>query len=156
LDQPVGSDEGRRGGTTDAGRRPSPGIAQRRDNTLRAAELIVGIELPRSPFAEHSWYLKVRDRHSYAFALVSVAAGLRIEHGMIEAAAIALGGVAAMPWRVAEAEAGLIGQSPTEGVFRRAAERIMVFAQPLSQNAFKVDLGRHSVVRALSMAQRVT
>jgi xanthine dehydrogenase YagS FAD-binding subunit len=133
-----------------------PGDDPQRDNTLRAAELIVGIELPPSPFAEHSWYLKVRDRHSYAFALVSVAAGLRIEHGVIEAAAITLGGVAAMPWRVAEAEAGLIGQSPTEDVFRRAAERIMVGAQPLSQNAFKVDLGRHSVVRALSMAQHVT
>ncbi len=71
---------------------------------------------------------------------------------MIRAAAIALGGVAAKPWRVAEAEAGLIGQPPTEGAFRQVAERVMFGAQPLSQNAFKVDLGRHSVVRTSSMA----
>ena len=129
-----------------------PGDEPERDNTLRAAELIVGIELPPSPFAEHSWYLKVRDRHSYAFALVSVAAGLQIDDGVISSAAIALGGVAAMPWRVAEAEAGLVGQPPTEHAFRRAAERVMMGAKPLSQNGFKVDLGRHGVVRALSKA----
>ena len=76
-----------------------PGDTPSVDNTLRPAELIVGIELPPSPFAEHSWYLKVRDRHSYAFALVSVAAGLRIDRRRDRAAAIALGGVAATPWR---------------------------------------------------------
>ncbi|GAB7068792.1 xanthine dehydrogenase family protein subunit M [Mycobacterium hodleri] len=133
-----------------------PGDEPHRDNTLRAAELIVGIELPPSPFAEHSWYLKVRDRHSYAFALVSVAAGLRVEDGVVTAAAVALGGVAPMPWRVAEADALLIGQSPTDAVFRRAAKRIMADAEPLGQNGFKVDLGRHSVVRALSTALRVS
>jgi len=132
-----------------------PGDEPQRDNTLHTAELIVGIELPPSPFAEHSWYLKVRDRHSYAFALVSVAAGLRVEDGVISAAAVALGGVAPMPWRVAEADAGLLGQPPTEAVFRRAAEQIMAGARPLSQNGFKVDLGKHSVVRALSSALRV-
>jgi len=133
-----------------------PGDEPQRDNTLHSAEFIVGIELPPSPFAEHSWYLKVRDRHSYAFALVSVAAGLRVEDGVITAAAVALGGVAPMPWRVADAEAGLIGQPPTDAVFRRAAERIMAGARPLSQNGFKVDLGKHSVVRALSTALRVS
>ena len=85
---------------------------------LAPRELIVGIELPPSTFADHSWYLKVRDRHSYAFALVSVAAGLRIEDGVITAAAVALGGVAATPWRVADAEAGLIGPRPTSGISR--------------------------------------
>ena len=115
-------------------------------------ELIVGIELPPSPFAEHSWYLKVRDRHSYAFALVSVAAGLRIVDGTIRAAAIGMGGVAAMPWRVAEAEDSLVGQQPTEEAFRQAARLAMAGAQPLSQNGFKVDLGMHSVVRALTRA----
>ncbi len=130
-----------------------PGDEPQRDNTLRTAELVVGIELPPSPFAEHSWYLKVRDRHSYAFALVSVAAGLHVEDDTIRAAAIGLGGVAAMPWRVADAEAGLIGRQPTEPVFRQAAERIMAGAEPLRQNAFKVDLGRHAVVRALSRAR---
>lgn len=129
-----------------------PGDEPQRDNTLRPAELIVGIELPPSPFAEHSWYLKVRDRHSYAFALVSVAAGLQIEDGVIRAAALALGGVAAKPWRVAQAEAGLVGERPSEQAFRQAAERLATGAEPLSQNAFKVDLGKHSVVRALSIA----
>ncbi|MCV7229222.1 FAD binding domain-containing protein [Mycolicibacterium komossense] len=129
-----------------------PGEEPQRDNTLRTAELITGIELPPSPFAEHSWYLKVRDRHSYAFALVSVAAGLEIEEGRIRAAAIGLGGVAAKPWRVAEAEHSLIGQVPSLDAFRAAARLVMAGAQPLSQNAFKVDLGLHSVVRALTKA----
>jgi xanthine dehydrogenase YagS FAD-binding subunit len=130
-----------------------PGDEPQRDNTLHDAELIVGIELPPSPFAENSWYLKVRDRHSYAFALVSVAAGLQLADGTIRAAALALGGVAATPWRVAEAEAALIGQPPTKAVFGEAAMRMLADARPLSQNGFKVDLGRHSVVRALSKAR---
>ena len=129
-----------------------PGDEPQRDNTLRAAELITGIELPASPFAEHSWYLKVRDRHSYAFALISVAAGLRVEEGTIRSAAIALGGVAATPWRVSAAEDSLIGEAPSEDVFRAAARLAMAGAQPLSQNTFKVDLGLHSVVRALTKA----
>lgn len=129
-----------------------PGAEPERDNTLRPNELIVGIELPPSPYAEHYWYLKVRDRHSYAFALVSVAAGLRIVDGTIEAAGIAMGGVASMPWRVADAEDSLIGQPPTEAAFRQAAMLAMAGAQPLSQNGFKVDLGLHGVVRALTMA----
>ncbi|CAN5698924.1 xanthine dehydrogenase family protein subunit M [soil metagenome] len=132
-----------------------PGDEPQRDNTLRPAELIVGIELPPSPYAENSWYLKVRDRHSYAFALVSVAAGVRLDGDTIRGAAIALGGVAAMPWRVAEAENSLIGQQATEAAFRQAARLAMAGARPLSQNGFKVDLGRHSVVRALSKARVV-
>jgi xanthine dehydrogenase YagS FAD-binding subunit len=132
-----------------------PGDEPERDNTLHPSELIVGIELPPSPYAEHSWYLKVRDRHSYAFALVSVAAGLRIVDGTIRAAAIGMGGVAAMPWRVADAEDSLIGQQPTQGAFRQAARLAMTGAQPLSQNAFKVDLGMHSVVRALTAASEL-
>ncbi|MBJ7337748.1 xanthine dehydrogenase family protein subunit M [Mycolicibacterium sp.] len=131
-----------------------PGDEPERDDTLLPHELIVGVELPPSPYAEHSWYLKVRDRHSYAFALVSVAAGLHIVDGTIRAAAIGLGGVAAMPWRVAAAEESLIGQPPAEEAFRRAARRAMAGARPLSQNGFKVDLGRHSVVRALTLASR--
>jgi xanthine dehydrogenase YagS FAD-binding subunit len=129
-----------------------PGDDPERDNTLHPYELIVGIELPPSPYAESSWYLKVRDRHSYAFALVSVAAGLRIDGGRIRAAAIGMGGVAAMPWRVAEAEIGLLGQQPTQETFRKAARLAMAGARPLSQNGFKVELGMHSVVRALTMA----
>jgi len=129
-----------------------PGDEPERDNNLHPNELIVGIELPPSPLAEHSWYLKVRDRHSYAFALVSVAAGLQIVDGTIRASAIGMGGVAAMPWRVAEAEASLVGKRPTEAAFRQAARLAMAGARPLSQNGFKVDLGMHSVVRALTMA----
>jgi xanthine dehydrogenase YagS FAD-binding subunit len=84
--------------------------------------------------------------------LVSVAAGLDIRGGIIKAAAIALGGVAAKPWRVREAEDSLIGRPPERDTFRTAAELAMSGAQPLSQNGFKVDLGRHSVVRALAVA----
>lgn len=129
-----------------------PGDTPDVDNTLRPGELILGIELPPSGFADHSWYLKVRDRHSYAFALVSVAAGLRVVEGVIASAALALGGVAAKPWRLHEAEASLVGRPPGEEAFHAAAALAMDGAEPLSQNAFKVDLGRHSVVRALTMA----
>ncbi|MCW1824504.1 molybdopterin dehydrogenase [Mycolicibacterium conceptionense] len=129
-----------------------PGQTPEIDNTLQPHELILGIELPPSDFNDHCWYLKVRDRHSYAFALVSVAAGLRIEDGEIIDAAITLGGVAAKPWRVPEAESCLIGQRPDADAFHTAATIAMADAQPLTQNAFKVDLGRHSIVRALTLA----
>ena len=131
-----------------------PGDEPERDNTLLPAELILGIELPASPFRASTWYLKVRDRHSYAFALVSVAAGLKLEDGIIRQAGIAMGGVAPMPWRVPDAEASLIGKSPSLEAFRTAAELAMAGAQPLSQNGFKVDLGKHSIVRALTFASR--
>ncbi|KAA0113421.1 xanthine dehydrogenase family protein subunit M [Mycolicibacterium sp. P9-22] len=131
-----------------------PGESPERDNTLRAAELITGIELPPSPLGRHSWYLKVRDRHSYAFALVSVAAGLDLVDGEIAAAALALGGVAAKPWRVAAAEASLIGARAGDAAFRVAAELITQGAAPLAQNGFKIDLARNSVVRALRRAVR--
>jgi xanthine dehydrogenase YagS FAD-binding subunit len=129
-----------------------PGDTPQVDNTLQPAELVVAVELPPSDFGENSWYLKVRDRHSYAFALVSVAAGLHLDNGIIASAAVALGGVAPKPWRVTEAETSLIGQAPTPAAFRAAAELALTGAQALSQNAFKIDLGRHSVVRALTAA----
>jgi xanthine dehydrogenase YagS FAD-binding subunit len=132
-----------------------PGNTPHVDNTMLSGELILGIELPPSDFADHSWYLKVRDRHSYAFALVSVAAGLRVVDGVIASAALALGGVAAKPWRLREAESSLVGRAPGEEAFHRAAALAMDGAEPLAQNAFKVDLGRHSVVRALTMATAV-
>jgi xanthine dehydrogenase YagS FAD-binding subunit len=132
-----------------------PGSTPEIDNTLRTGELVLGIELPPSRFADHSWYLKVRDRHSYAFALVSVAAGLHVTDGVIDSAALALGAVAAMPWRLREAEAVLIGRAPGDEAFHAAAELAMNGAEPLAQNAFKVDLGRHSVVRALTRAAAV-
>ena len=129
-----------------------PGDTPEHDNTLAPGELIVGIELPPSAFAAHSWYLKVRDRHSYAFALVSVAAGLVIEGGQIRSAALALGGVAPKPWRVHTAEQALIDQRPGPAAYHRAAEIALRDAKPLSQNEFKIDLGKHSVVRALGRA----
>jgi xanthine dehydrogenase YagS FAD-binding subunit len=129
-----------------------PGDRPQRDNSLRRAELITGIELPPSRYADHSWYLKVRDRHSYAFALVSVAVGLDITDGVIRSAAVAMGGVAAKPWRNADAEAALVGRTADHETFRAVARLAMVGAEPLSQNAFKVDLGKHSVVRALTLA----
>ncbi|MDV3130148.1 xanthine dehydrogenase family protein subunit M [Mycobacterium sp. 21AC1] len=129
-----------------------PGQTPAVDNTLQPHDLIVGIELPPSKFFNHSWYLKVRDRHSYAFALVSVAAGLQIDDDVITAAALAMGGVAATPWRLHDAEASLIGKRPTAVAFDAAAQLAMTDARPLAQNGFKVDLGRHSVVRALRLA----
>lgn len=129
-----------------------PGATPHLDNTLTHGDLVVGVELPPSEFADHSWYLKVRDRHSYAFALVSVAAGLTIDDGVITSAALALGGVAAMPWRLRDAEHALVGRRADERAFHAAADLAMDGAKPLAQNAFKVDLGRHSVVRALTRA----
>lgn len=129
-----------------------PGQTPEIDNTLQPRDLILGIELPPSHLNDYCWYLKVRDRHSYAFALVSVAAGLRIEDGEIIGAALALGGVAAKPWRLYEAESSLIGQRPDPHAFHTAATIAMAGARPLTQNAFKVDLGRHSIVRALTLA----
>jgi xanthine dehydrogenase YagS FAD-binding subunit len=132
-----------------------PGHTPDVDNTVRRGELIVGIELPPSEYAQHSWYLKVRDRHSYAFALVSVAAGLVIDDGVITSAALAMGAVAARPWRLPESERALIGRPADEAAFHAAAQAAMTGAEPLSQNSFKVDLGRHSVVRALTRAAQV-
>jgi len=129
-----------------------PGETPQLDHELRPGELILGIELPPSPFASHSWYLKVRDRHSYAFALVSVAVGLELEDGVIRSAALALGGVAHKPWRTTDAEQALLGKRPEAAAFHAAAERALAGAQPLSQNGFKVDLGKHGVVRALTLA----
>lgn len=129
-----------------------PGDHPERDNSLAPGELITGIELPPSPFGARSWYLKVRDRHSYAFALVSVAVGLDIRDGAIRSAAVVLGGVAATPWRVGAAEAELVGRTAGADAFRSAARVAVAGAEPLSQNGFKVLLARNSVERALTRA----
>ena len=122
------------------------------DTDLRHGELITSIELPRSSFAANSYYLKVRDRASFAFALVSVAAALDLNAGKIRDARVAMGGVAPKPWRAAEAEKVLIGRTPTEETFRAAAEAEMNGARPLKHNAFKVELGRRAIVLALKRA----
>lgn len=129
-----------------------PDFHPERDNTVAATELITAVELPPNSGSSRGWYLKVRDRHSYAFALVSVAAVLRFDGDVIESAAVALGGVAARPWRVPAAEALLTGRRATMEVFRCAAEAALEGAAPLSQNEFKVTLAKNSVVRALTTA----
>lgn len=129
-----------------------PGDTPERDTNLEPGELIVAVELPLSPFAARSHYLKVRDRASYAFALVSVAAGLDVRDGVVRDAALALGGVAHRPWRVAEAEAALIGRPLDDASIVAASDRLLAGARPLSENAFKVELARRSIARALKTA----
>ncbi|RSM84741.1 xanthine dehydrogenase family protein subunit M [Kibdelosporangium aridum] len=119
-----------------------------RDNVLDRGELITAIDLP--PFAANSAYRKIRDRASYAFALVSVAAALEIADGVIKDVRIALGGVAHKPWRAWEAERRLRGLQPTEETFRVAAEAELAQARPLRDNGFKVPLARNVIVRMLS------
>ena len=132
-----------------------PGDTPEKDTNLTHGELIVAIELPRSPFAESSYYLKVRDRASYAFALVAVAAALELDGGTVRQARVVLGGVAAKPWRSREAEGVLAGQPATEESFRRAAEAALEGARPLAHNAFKIELGKRAIVRALLRAGRL-
>jgi xanthine dehydrogenase YagS FAD-binding subunit len=129
-----------------------PGDAPQRDTTLAAGELILGVDLPPDGFAGHAHYLKIRDRASYAFALVSVAAALDVRDGVIRDAAIALGGVAHKPWRRPEAEARLVGRAPSDEAFGEAADVLLQGAQPTSQNGFKLTLARRAIVRALQTA----
>lgn len=124
-----------------------------RDNSMAAADFITSVELPAATDTAHGWYLKVRDRHSYAFALVSVAAVLRFDSdGVVTSAAVALGGVADRPWRVPAAEVVLTGRRPTLQLFRSVADAALADAAPLSQNGFKLPLARNAVVRALTLA----
>ena len=134
-----------------------PGDTPQRDNNLEHGELIIAIELgvPAGDFARHSHYLKVRDRASYAFAMVSVAAALDMDGSRIRQARVVLGSVAHKPWRSAEAEAVLVGQRADEATFKRAAEAALRDARPLEHNAYKVELGQRSVARALMRAARL-
>ena len=129
-----------------------PGDKPHVDSTLGNDEIITAIDLPPNGFADHYAYLKVRDRTSYAFALVSVAAALELDGQTIVEARIALGGVAHKPWRDTEAEASLRGQGPTPENFRRVAEAYLRDAKGYRQNAFKIELARRAIVRALTHA----
>lgn len=131
-----------------------PGDMPQRDTNLGADELITSVELPPRGFAEHYTYLKIRDRLSYAFALVSVAVGLELEGGSIKEVRFALGGVAHKPWRRAEAEASLRGRVADETAFGRAADLVLHDARGFGHNTFKIDLARRAIVRALSQAAR--
>ncbi|MBP0946184.1 xanthine dehydrogenase family protein subunit M [Pseudomonas alliivorans] len=129
-----------------------PGDAPQRDNQLADDELITAIELPAPRFMGHSAYLKVRDRASYAFALVSVAAALELDGDVVTDARLALGGVAHKPWRDKQVERLLIGKPATRESFAAAADAMLADAQPLEHNAFKVKLARRAIIRALSDA----
>ena len=129
-----------------------PGDEPERDTNLERGELIVAIELPKQGFASNHYYLKVRDRASYAFALVSVAVGLELDGDSIKEARIALGGAAHKPWRATVAEEFLTGKSASAANFEAAADAEMALAKPLEHNAYKVELGRRAIVRALALA----
>ncbi|MDI3183196.1 FAD binding domain-containing protein [Pseudomonas paracarnis] len=129
-----------------------PGDAPQRDNQLADDELITAIELPADHLARHSHYLKIRDRASYAFALVSVAAALELDGDEIIDARLALGGVAHKPWRDRAVEAFLIGRTVSRETFSAAADALLQDAEPLEHNGFKVKLARRAIIRALSDA----
>ena len=133
-----------------------PGSTPEIDTNLKPDELILWIDLPPSPYAGHSHYLKVRDRMSYEFALVSVAAALDLDGGTIRSARIVLGGVAHKPWRATSAEHMLIGKPTGSAVFEAAGQEATAGAKPHRQNAFKVDLVRRAVARALAEAGGVS
>jgi xanthine dehydrogenase YagS FAD-binding subunit len=131
-----------------------PGDSPDRESVLEPGELVVAVRLPgdAATFATQSRYLKVRERTSYAFAVVSAAAALRLEEGRIAEARLALGGVALKPWRVERAERVLQGERPDPAVFRRAAEAALAEAAPSGDNAFKIELARRVAARALAQA----
>jgi xanthine dehydrogenase YagS FAD-binding subunit len=129
-----------------------PGDTPHIDTNLQSDEIITAVELPAKGFAENHAYLKVRDRASYAFALVSVAAALEMNNGEIKEARLALGSVAHKPWRDAEAEAALNGKSATKENFQKAAEAIVSGAKGYGHNSFKIELAKRAVVRALTQA----
>ena len=133
-----------------------PGDTAHIDSNLRHDEIIIAIELPPKGFAKNYTYLKVRDRLSYAFALVSVAVGLDLEANKIKEARLALGGVAHKPWRDREAGAQLNAAPATRQSFQRAADIVLRDARGFGHNDFKIELARRTIVRALTQAARGT
>jgi xanthine dehydrogenase YagS FAD-binding subunit len=133
-----------------------PGNTPEVDTNLNANEIITAIELPAQGFAANYSYLKIRDRLSYAFALVSVAAALVLEDGRIKGARLALGGVAHKPWRNPEAEAALRGQAADSNAFAKAAEILLRDAKGFAHNAFKINLARRAIIRTLAQAANGT
>ena len=131
-----------------------PGDSPERDSVLEPGDLIVALWLPAEArsFATHQRYLKVRERTSYAFALTSAAAAVRLEGGTIWDARLALGGVAAKPWRARSAERFLAGRNPDAAVLRAAAEEALAEAKPSGDNQFKIELAKRIIIRALTLA----
>jgi xanthine dehydrogenase YagS FAD-binding subunit len=133
-----------------------PGTTPQRDTNLRPDEIVTAVELSAQGFAGHYTYLKIRDRLSYAFALVSVAAALELDGDTIKQARLALGGVAHKPWRDPSAEAALRGQAATVATFVHVADLILRDAKGFAHNTFKIDLAHEVIVRALTQAARGT
>ena len=129
-----------------------PGDTPDIDTNLAGDEIITAIELPPEGFSRNYSYLKIRDRLSYAFALGSVAAGLKLEAGAIKEARLALGGVAHKPWRVPDAEKRLAGQQPSRKAFGEAADVLLQGAKGFAYNSFKIELARRAIVRTLEQA----
>jgi xanthine dehydrogenase YagS FAD-binding subunit len=127
-----------------------PGDQPDRDTVLPRGALITAVEMPAPSEGVRSTYRKVRDRASYAFALVSVAAELVVDDGTVMSSRIALGGVAHKPWRARHAEQALVGAPATEDAFRTAADAELVHANPLRGNEFKVELTRRTLVATLT------
>jgi xanthine dehydrogenase YagS FAD-binding subunit len=133
-----------------------PGSTPWLDTTLKPDELIVAVTLPPAKFARNAFYLKIRDRNSYAFALISVAAGLELESGQIKSAGLALGGVALKPWRDTEAEKALVGKPVGSEAFQQAAEILLRNAKGYDHNGFKIEMAKQGIVRALTLASQGT
>jgi xanthine dehydrogenase YagS FAD-binding subunit len=131
-----------------------PGTTPWIETGLRADELIMSVTLPPAKFASNSYYLKARDRNSYAFALISVAAGLEMDKENIRSAGIALGGVALKPWRLVEAEKALVRKPAGPETFGQAAEILLRGAKGYEHNMFKIELAKRCVVRALTLASQ--
>jgi len=130
-----------------------PGNTPERDNVIERGDLIISIEVPPRIEGRSSHYLKVRDRQSYEFALVSTAAAVAMDGGCIRSARVAMGGVAHKPWRLTAAEAALRGVSLDDiEAVKKAIGLSFVDARPLAQNGFKVELGRRVALRALQVA----
>lgn len=129
-----------------------PGSTPWVETALKPDELIVAVTLPPAKFAKNAYYLKIRDRTSYAFALISVAAGLELDGGQIKSAGLALGGVALKPWRRVEAERILIGKSAGPEVFLQAAAALLHDAKGYEHNSFKIEMATQGIVRALTLA----
>ncbi|HLA57812.1 MAG TPA: hypothetical protein VK622_03585, partial [Puia sp.] len=132
-----------------------PGATPQIENVLQTGELITAIEIPTLSFSNRSCYLKVRDRASYEFALASAAVALQISSGKINQSRIALGGVGTKPWRASEAEKHLTGSEISKEAFRKAADIALTSAKPNQHNAFKIELAKRTLVRALMTASEI-
>ncbi|UKT65615.1 FAD binding domain-containing protein [Pedobacter mucosus] len=129
-----------------------PGDTPEKDTNLMPGELITAIHLSKADFSTHYHYLKIRERASYAFAIISVAAGLQITDGKITKAGLAMGGVAHKPWKLTNAENYLSGKTPNQANFEAAAKLAMKDARPLADNKYKVEMGEKAIIRALTLA----